>query len=466
MDSIWAVARAWNYVGVQTRREESDLAARRFNAAISAEDQLATHVRTALGYDGIRMRLRVPRTKEQKEQMQEEAGGNTRGSRGEIDMVVLTSKHLFVVEVKNWVGDVYTSGANDDQWIQCPPHPVNPRAHGNPINHGPVLDDHREKSRALITYMMKSSLAQASGLQLPLGFIVPLLVFTNDKVILDRKTQQRHPHAMTLSEFSQVVGSKVVWWDWAAWMCPWAVPSTELTYNQQLIALEVIDTLPTWDVVTLHNGTVRTGDVLRFFVPEASRRAQQERRQQQQQQQQQQQGGGGGGGAPIQVPVIQRQNVSSARVTWPGTGTLGLVWTVVVGNDRPGLTLTMRPGAEVPGELAACGWLIRGASAAQAAASTSGAVGSPMSRRRVGGGNEQPSTVVRIPIGHKLAEPIQSQQVCHLEFRPAGKTETEKIALHHIASVELSAMHHYMDRGAAQRTPTRGAAAAAAAANE
>lgn len=452
MQDYWDVARVWNYRGVQSQRQENNDAAIRFNAAISAEDRLATHVRTVLGYDGIRMRVRLERNKEE----------DKNPGRAEVDMILVNQNNIYIVEVKNWFGDVYTSGPNDDHWCQCLPHPVNPRLHGEIKDHGDVLGDLKLKTRAFIEQLVnKSGLAAARDLRIPLGAVVPLLVFTHEKVRLDPRTQKRHPHAMTMAEFSQVVGMKDTCWDWCSWACPVTVPSNQMTFSQQMTVLEVIDQLPTWDIITLHNGTVRTGDVIEFVIPEASRRRNK-------QAEGGGSGGGGGGGAPDVAPLVRREYVASARVTWPGTSLFGLMCTLALGYDRPSLILTLKPGGMFPAEIARANFQLDGAAASSATTGSSGFAGSPMQRRQrpqqqnqrapqatrmVANANEdeKPAPVARIPLGSQLNEPLSSQNVLHLKFRPAGGREIETIALHHVATLDLSPMHHWADRNEANK---------------
>lgn len=467
-DDFWSIARLWNMRKVMSRFSETNEASRRFNDALAAEEQLASAVRNTLGYDGIRMRVRVPRIRAE----------DTTGGRGEIDMIVVNQHAVYVVEVKNWIGDVYEDGGN---WIQCPPHPMDPRRTGNPRGYGDILGDLQQKARSLVRFMCNHHIVQQRGLHVPMGCVVPALVFTHAHAVLDADTQRRFPHAMTAAQFLELVGVKNACADWTFWAFPWAVPSNQLTYTQQLGVLEIIDDLPTWDTITLHNGTVRTGDVVRFVVPEASRRAQQMQRSNSGSS-----SSTSGGGAPAQAPHIRREIIQSAQLTWPGTSLLGLVWTVAVGNDRPGCVLTLKPGCGVAPEFQGANMILKGDAAAAASASTAGAVGSPMSRRRPqnqfrGGSktvllgansarasnanvDEQEPLVLRLPVGSMAGEPSGSHRVAYIEFHPAGTEQgkNETIALHHIASIALSGMHHYADRSAGS-APAAGAAAAAAA---
>jgi len=84
--------------------------------------------------------------------------------------------------------------------------------------------------------------------------------------------------------------------------------------------------------------------------------------------------------------------------------------------------------------------VLEGADAAAARDDTN-AAGSPLARHR---NNELANVpdghcaVLRFPIGARLGEPRTSPHVAHVVFRSGGREETEFIALHHIATLDLS----------------------------
>ncbi len=83
--------------------------------------------------------------------------------RFEIDLIVLTKKHLHILEVKNWSGEVVKNGK---EWIQI-------RRHGDRVSH-PNLTRYNSKKQAVIIEYLRSQ-----GVKLKHSYFSQKVIFMN-----------------------------------------------------------------------------------------------------------------------------------------------------------------------------------------------------------------------------------------------------------------------------------------------
>jgi hypothetical protein len=236
---LWDAVRSWNYQAVMTHRGMT-AAKQRKNAAAEAEDAVADAAR-ALGHGGasvhMNKRVFVPQQRRCRE----------------VD-VILVADALYVVEVKNWAGDIWRNGG---RWFQKPP-----RENAQALEFGDLLEEIEFKSNALVQF-----LAHEHGIAMPPNSVLPCLVFTRAGCRLDPATVGCLPNVFTLDAFAQMVGPAAA----ASWLNPMAyfpTPFGTLARVQRAAINKAMDCIRTWDTIVLHNGEQITGDIMRLVLPE------------------------------------------------------------------------------------------------------------------------------------------------------------------------------------------------------
>lgn len=226
--------------------EEPDVEAGR-----AAEELLRTLVKTNLKYKGAYCFLgkRVPSQRHQR--------------RFEIDLVVLTKKHLHFIEVKNWSGDLSKVGA---KWIQT-------RRSGEQVEHPNLAQYNSEKCDVVVEYL------QARGVNLDATYFAQKTIFMNPRLRIAPAIAQ-HPAVVTPhrlgeylatqrgSSFAERLVHSVVE------LCLDSDKSSvildglfhAMSSNSFATARESLSALETWDKVVLHGGRVLSGDALKLFV--------------------------------------------------------------------------------------------------------------------------------------------------------------------------------------------------------
>lgn len=359
-------------------------------------------------------------------------------------MILVNENGIYVVEIKDFYGQVYSSGdaaGNYTEWIQkARPKEEGSRNHVY-IKHGDLLGEIILKAKAVANYLMQTPIpAHVEGmfengnaaittskrelkrLILPPGKIYPCLVFVNPQCLVDHDTLKRHQFVFTAETFKKFVGQRSVVYDWGAWLAPMIVSASNLTYNQQLATLAIVDTLPTWDTITFHNGSVRTGDVLSVHFPDDRV------------------------GQNAVVPFVERKQIAEIFVTWPGLSTWGLLWTICTRSNLPTIYLRLKPSVRLDTQPKLAKRVISGASAESVSqsAAANNAVGARSTRRGTisdedaAVSNSSQMAMLACPIGSNPGEPLRSEKVVYLKFKSAGQSEAETIAVHHLASISLS----------------------------
>jgi hypothetical protein len=184
------------------------------------------------------------------------------GHRFEIDLMVLTKKHLHFIEIKNWSGELYSNG---QIWTQI-------KKNGVSIEHPDLTQYNSTKQAAVIEYLSKN------GIQLDRSYFSQKVVFMNHNLDIENRIQS-NPCVVTPKRLNKYLNSH---------------KGTKLTENiiHSLIefcldfekskiiieglfkampkkyykkACRLLENLGTWDRVGLFGQRILTGDVLKVY---------------------------------------------------------------------------------------------------------------------------------------------------------------------------------------------------------
>lgn len=204
--------------------------------------------------------------------------GNPGAGRYEIDLIVVTPRHVAIIEVKHWSG---TLRLDDARWIYQ-------RRSGevqmvdNPVTHN------ENKVRALQGYL------RTSGIEMPDKRFRQWVVFTHPRLDLDERLAGK-PGVLTLNDLQtsgprlgRGVSSPEFLMAMLIERCAGSTTAEKLadglfgmlTPSATANIAEAVGRLRTWDVVRLHGGRELIGDLLwvrlsgrRFDTPPAGRKA-------------------------------------------------------------------------------------------------------------------------------------------------------------------------------------------------
>ena len=187
------------------------------------------------------------------------------GRRFEIDLVVLTKKHLHFLEVKNWSGQVIPSGAG---WVQI-------RRNGERIEHPNLVDYNSMKQQVVIDFLREK------GLVLDKSYFSQMVIFKNPKLTLDSAITN-NPFVVPYQELNKYLASqKGV--SFAERMIHSMIEICLDLEKSKIIMDSLFHSMPssyfkkihnhfinlgTWDKVGLYGDKVLTGDVLKLFIGE------------------------------------------------------------------------------------------------------------------------------------------------------------------------------------------------------
>lgn len=226
--------------------EEPDVEAGR-----AAEEFLRTLVETNLKYKGAHCFLgkRVPSQRHRR--------------RFEIDLVVLTKKHLHFIEVKNWSGDLSDVGAN---WVQT-------RRSGEQVEHPNLAQYNSEKHDVVVEYL------QAKGVNIDATYFAQKVIFMNPRLRISPAIAQ-HPAVVTAHRLHEYLATQ----RGASFAERFVHSVVEMCLESDKSAIildglfhamssdcfktakDALSALETWDKVVLHGGRVLSGDALKLFV--------------------------------------------------------------------------------------------------------------------------------------------------------------------------------------------------------
>uniref|UniRef100_A0A7S1W1X5 NERD domain-containing protein n=1 Tax=Neobodo designis TaxID=312471 RepID=A0A7S1W1X5_NEODS len=371
---------SWSHRAALSYREVAQ-EKQRYHLALDAEDALGD-VMQGLGHlaDSIHLRKRI-HVPEQ-------------GRSREIDVIAVTHC-LYVVEVKNWAGKIWSNG---NKWYQLPPRPG-----ARALEFDDVLEECEYKARALVRTLMKH------GVEMPAGSVRAIVVFANEKAQLDPATVGKHPSVFTREQFKDTVEPRSRTRDFLSYIAPSILASKSdipVALRQKINGL--LSKTRTWDTVVKHNGERYQGDLKWIKLVEYQdwrhvRDAQ----------------------AGLNV---QRQDIESVDLSWASPawyGVLGAMWQGAAG------VLTITVGKKYP--------MVAGdATAASAGGKGSGgAKKQPRESRRLDADPDAPRThVVRLSTRSTHKNTID---VNHVVFQPAGQQGPSVFPLSEVATMELSA---------------------------
>jgi hypothetical protein len=248
MSTVRERLREWLELGgAKCEKDDPSVAAGR-----AAEHFLRTLIESNLKYRGACCFLgkRVPSRKHRR--------------RFEVDLIVLTKRLLYFLEVKNWSGELIEDGAN---WVQI-------RRSGDRVYHPNLTEDNSEKRTVVAEYL------RTVGIELGSTFFSQKTIFMNPRLRLapgiaenpdvvprhrlndylatQRGTSyaERFVHSVVelclASETSQSVLKRVFK----------VMPGAQFAAAQQALS-----SLETWDKLVLWGGKVLTGDCLKLITP-------------------------------------------------------------------------------------------------------------------------------------------------------------------------------------------------------
>ena len=216
-------------------------------AGRDAEEFLTSMVETNLKYKGVYCYLgkRVRSHKEKR--------------RYEIDLIVLTQKHIYMLEVKNWSGSLIRRGK---QWVQI-------RKNGSEIIN-PSLTKHNRKKQELVIEYLKSK-----NINLDKKYFSQKVIFMNKNLRLDKGIASDSdviPYQKLNSYLANQKGATYTerFLHSVVEFCLDAEKSS-IIINELFDAMDkstfektqkALAKLQTWDKVVLHGGRILTGDAL------------------------------------------------------------------------------------------------------------------------------------------------------------------------------------------------------------
>lgn len=223
----------------------------RVKAGRAAEQFLKTLVESKLKHKGAYCFLgkRVPSHRNQR--------------RFEIDLVVLTKKRLYFLEVKNWSGDLVEAGAN---WIQT-------RRSGEQVAHPNLTQYNSQKRNVIIEYL------QTKGVKLNATYFSQKVIFMNPRLSIDPNIA-KNPDVVPADKLKQYLNTQ----RGSSYAERFVHSVVELCLDSEKSSLvldglfhamrkedftaaqEALSILETWDKVVMHGGRVLTGDVLKLIT--------------------------------------------------------------------------------------------------------------------------------------------------------------------------------------------------------
>ncbi len=225
--------------------EEPDIEAGR-----EAEEFLRTLVETNLKHKGAYCFLgkRVPSLRHRR--------------RFEIDLVVLTKKHLHFIEVKNWSGELEEVG---ESWVQT-------KRSGEQIEHPNLARYNSEKRDVVVEYL------QSKGVKLDATYFAQKVIFMNSRLRIGSSIALR-PEIVTPDRLEEYLATQ----RGASRAERFVHSVVEICLDSEkssvildglfhamsggcfAAARDALSGLETWDKVVLHGGRVLSGDALKLY---------------------------------------------------------------------------------------------------------------------------------------------------------------------------------------------------------
>jgi hypothetical protein len=369
MSWLWTTFTSWNHRAVQAKLDMGD-DARRFRAAIEAEDSIAT-VAALVGHSHasihLRKRIFIPHDRRNRE----------------IDVIIVADK-LYVVEVKNWQGDVWSDGR---KWYQRPT-----QRSISSIEYDDVAEEVEHKAGGLLAFLQKK------GIAIDESMVSPLVVVAHSNARLDPRTVGKRPNVMTVEGFKAFVEAKKksVWATVAAWI-PFLAPRDVLSWGAKKAVNEALGGVRTWDVIMTHAGERLQGDIVRISFPVET-------------------GGPGSsaaaasGGSTVPATTVLRRDIVKCDVSWASEGWFGLA--TALWNGRAGQCVVELPPPPTPG------------SSSRRATATSASPAAPGRR-------------IVVPLTSQKVDPRRVPSMSHVVIQQAGSASNTLVPLCTVAKIDL-----------------------------
>jgi len=183
--------------------------------------------------------------------------------RFEVDLIVLTKKHLHFLEVKNWSGELLENGEN---WVQI-------RRSGDHIDH-PNLTTYNSQKQEIVVEHLRSQ-----GVELDSSYFSQKIIFMNQNLSISPGIAS-NPDVVPWDRLNDYLATQ----RGASYaerfvhsviqMCLDSEKSSLVldglfhSMNKRHFdtAIEIFSTLETWDKVVLHGGKVLSGDCLKLIT--------------------------------------------------------------------------------------------------------------------------------------------------------------------------------------------------------
>ncbi|XP_002965126.2 uncharacterized protein LOC9658491 [Selaginella moellendorffii] len=167
-----------------------------------------------------------------------------RKGRREIDLVILTKKKIYVIEVKNWAGTVKIQ--RDGSWCQI-------RRNGTTHTLPDVVEDTKFRASLLEAYIARR------GVKLPTDFIdYKVFLINPDCSPVDEILYQ--PEVLTSEQWQSFLDQEVSQESWFRSILT-TLNGKDTTYEQLKY---ILSTAPTWDKLYLEGGRIVVGDFMYF----------------------------------------------------------------------------------------------------------------------------------------------------------------------------------------------------------
>ncbi|KAL2650245.1 hypothetical protein R1flu_018373 [Riccia fluitans] len=174
------------------------------------------------------------------------------GHRGrrEIDIVLLLKRELYVVEVKNWSGEIRLQP--DGSWCQI-------RRNGSVQTHPNIVEETKYRASLLESYIMRR------GVKLPQDFVQSKVVLVNEQCRPEQAIMMQ-PEVLLADQWQHFLDRNTSR-GFTGWLKKLVKPSTKpeaLNEASRKQLQFILSTAPTWDRVVLVGGSTFTGDFQRF----------------------------------------------------------------------------------------------------------------------------------------------------------------------------------------------------------
>ncbi|KAL3701941.1 hypothetical protein R1sor_019963 [Riccia sorocarpa] len=173
-----------------------------------------------------------------------------RRGRREIDIVLLLKRELYVLEVKNWSGEIRVQP--DGSWCQI-------RRNGSIQTHPNIVEETKYRASLLESYITRR------GVKLPQDFVQSKVVLMNEECRPEQAIMMQRE--VLLSDQWQNFLDRNSSKGFTGWLKKLVKPNTKTEGLNEATRKQlqfILSTAPTWDRLVLVGGSTFTGDFQRF----------------------------------------------------------------------------------------------------------------------------------------------------------------------------------------------------------